>query len=61
MAITTAQKAAIEEVIDAITATTPPRGKRLLSQLFMSLVDRTEWPEYYEVFLTFRGNELITN
>lgn len=49
MTITVAQKAAIEEVIEIITATTPSRGKRLLSQLFLTLVDRTEWPEYYEV------------
>ncbi|OJA10610.1 hypothetical protein AZE42_09931 [Rhizopogon vesiculosus] len=49
MTITVAQKAAIEEVIEIITAATPPRGKRLLSQLFLTLVDRTEWPEYYEV------------
>jgi hypothetical protein len=61
MTITVAQKAAIEEVIEIITAATPPRGKRLLSQLFMTLVDRTEWPEYYEVFLIFRGNEHETH
>ena len=57
MTITAAQKAAIEEVIEIITAATPSRGKRLLSQLFMTLVDRTEWPEYYEVFLLFYQNE----
>jgi hypothetical protein len=57
MTITAAQKTAIEEVIEIIVATTPARGKRQLSQLFMDLVDRSEWPEYYEVFLSFRGNE----
>ncbi|KAG1741799.1 uncharacterized protein EDB91DRAFT_315460 [Suillus paluster] len=49
MTITAAQKTAIEEVIEILIATTPGRGKRQLSQLFMDLVDRTEWPEYYEV------------
>ncbi|KAG1746902.1 hypothetical protein EDB19DRAFT_1688275 [Suillus lakei] len=49
MTITAAQKTAIEEVIEIIVATTPARGKRQLSQLFMDLVDRSEWPEYYEV------------
>jgi len=60
MTITAAQKVAIEELIEIIIATTPARGKRQLSQLFMTLVDRTEWPEYYEVFLIFRGNERWT-
>ncbi|KAG1814375.1 uncharacterized protein BJ212DRAFT_1482112 [Suillus subaureus] len=49
MTITAAQKTAIEEVIEIIVAATPARGKRQLSQLFMDLVDRSEWPEYYEV------------
>ncbi|KAG2134592.1 uncharacterized protein EDB93DRAFT_842565 [Suillus bovinus] len=49
MTITPAQKSAIEEVIEIIVATTPARGKRQLSELFMDLVDRSEWPEYYEV------------
>ncbi|KAG2147502.1 hypothetical protein DEU56DRAFT_909485 [Suillus clintonianus] len=49
MTISAAQKTAIEEVIEILVATTPARGKRQLSQLFMDLVDRTEWPEYYEV------------
>ncbi|KAG2101807.1 Bromodomain-containing protein, partial [Suillus discolor] len=49
MTITAAQKTAIEEVIEIMVATTPARGKRQLSELFMDLVDRSEWPEYYEV------------
>jgi chromatin structure-remodeling complex subunit RSC1/2 len=49
MTISAAQKTAIEEVIEIIVATTPARGKRQLSQLFLDLVDRSEWPEYYEV------------
>lgn len=49
MTVTAVQKTAIEEVINIITNTSPPRGKRHLSALFLELVDRTEWPEYYEV------------
>lgn len=49
MTITAVQKTAIEEVINIIINTSPPRGKRHLSTLFLELVDRTEWPEYYEV------------
>lgn len=49
MPITSAQKAAIEEIIDVLVATTPARGKRQLSSMFMELVDRADWPQYYEV------------
>ncbi|KAH7884088.1 hypothetical protein F5I97DRAFT_1813837 [Phlebopus sp. FC_14] len=49
MTITPAQKAAIEEVIEILVQTTPARGKRQLSGMFMGLVDRKDWPEYYEV------------
>ena len=49
MPITSAQKAAIEEIINVLVSTTPARGKRQLSALFMELVDRADWPEYYEV------------
>lgn len=49
MPITSAQKAAIEEIIDVLVSTTPARGKRQLSGMFMELVDRAGWPEYYEV------------
>ncbi|KAG8220643.1 hypothetical protein J3R82DRAFT_2911 [Butyriboletus roseoflavus] len=49
MPITSAQKAAIEEIIDILVSTTPARGKRQLSAMFMDLVDRADWPEYYEV------------
>ncbi|KAG9310450.1 hypothetical protein JVU11DRAFT_9591 [Chiua virens] len=30
-------------------ATTPARGKRQLAGMFMELVDRADWPEYYEI------------
>lgn len=49
MPITSVQKTAIEEIIDVLVATTPARGKRQLAAMFMDLVDRAGWPEYYEV------------
>ncbi|KAK2459787.1 hypothetical protein APHAL10511_008219 [Amanita phalloides] len=49
MVLTPAQKNAIEEILDAIISTTGPRGKRQISAMFMHLVDRTEWRQYYEV------------
>jgi chromatin structure-remodeling complex subunit RSC1/2 len=49
MPITLEQKNAIEEVITALLALTASRGKRQLAAIFMDLVDRAEWPEYYEV------------
>jgi chromatin structure-remodeling complex subunit RSC1/2 len=51
MPITPEQKIAIEEVITALLAITTSRGKvkRQLAAIFMDLVDRTDWPEYYEV------------
>lgn len=49
MTLTPAQKVAVEEVLDAIVTATGPRGKRHISAMFMDLVDRTEWPQYYEV------------
>ncbi|KAF8627275.1 hypothetical protein AX17_006320 [Amanita inopinata Kibby_2008] len=49
MTLTFAQKCAIEEVMNAIVSATGPRGKRQLSAMFMGLVDRAEWPQYYEV------------
>ncbi|KIK92078.1 hypothetical protein PAXRUDRAFT_830304 [Paxillus rubicundulus Ve08.2h10] len=49
MPISSVQKAAIEEVIDLLVSTTPARGKRQVSSMFLDLVDRADWPEYYEV------------
>ena len=48
MPISPVQKLAIEEVMAAVLDVTT-RGKRQLAAMFMDLVDRTEWPEYYEV------------
>ncbi|KZP25998.1 hypothetical protein FIBSPDRAFT_782552, partial [Athelia psychrophila] len=49
MALAAGQKQAIEETINVLVNTSPPRGKRHLSAMFMDLVDRAEYPEYYEV------------
>jgi chromatin structure-remodeling complex subunit RSC1/2 len=54
MPILPEQKNAIEEVISALLAITTTRGKRQLAAIFMDLVDRTEWPEYYEVWFLLR-------
>ncbi len=51
MPISVAQTAAIKEVIQVILNQTVPRGKRQLAAMFMDLVDRQEWPQYYEVRL----------
>lgn len=55
MPITAAQKAAVEEVINVITSTKAVRGKRMLSDMFMELVDREDWPQYYEVCVACIG------
>ena len=51
MPITLAQKLAIEEIIHALLNVTSIRSKRpvKLAAMFMDLVDRTEWPAYYDV------------
>ncbi|KAJ7720297.1 hypothetical protein DFH07DRAFT_308727 [Mycena maculata] len=49
MGITPGQKKAVEEVLDALTSATGPPRKRQLAGMFLELVDREDWPEYYEV------------
>ena len=49
MAITPVQKTAIEEVIKALLGAPSRRTKRHLADMFLDLVDRDSWPEYYEV------------
>lgn len=49
MAITSTQKSAIEDIINILVAATPSRGKRKMADMFLDLVDRSDWPEYYEV------------
>lgn len=49
MPISAAQKTAIEEVLSTLLGMHSSRGKRPLCGMFMELVDREEWPHYYEV------------
>jgi chromatin structure-remodeling complex subunit RSC1/2 len=56
MPITLDQKTAMDQVLAAILAATAPRGKRQLSAMFMQLVDREEWPQYYEVRLSLNNH-----
>ena len=54
MPVTDSQKAAIEQVIEAVKSVTSPRKKRVLSELFLELVDKETWANYYQVtFLRF--------
>jgi len=50
MPLSAQQTAAIKEVLQTILAQTITRGKRLVqvAGMFMDLVDRQEWPQYYE-------------
>jgi len=50
MPLSAQQTAAIKEVMQIILAQTITRGKRLVqvAAMFMDLVDRQEWPQYYE-------------
>jgi chromatin structure-remodeling complex subunit RSC1/2 len=49
MALTDAQKAAAEQVIQAIKTLSSPRKKRVLADLFLDLVDKQTWADYYQV------------
>ncbi|KAJ7088356.1 hypothetical protein B0H15DRAFT_289076 [Mycena belliarum] len=49
MAITPSQKQAIEEVLRSITSAIGAPRKRQLAGMFLELVDRHTWPEYYQV------------
>ncbi|KAI9510644.1 hypothetical protein F5148DRAFT_1333868 [Russula earlei] len=49
MSLSPAQKAAIEQVIDSIKSVTSPRKKRVLAELFLELVDKQTWANYYQV------------
>ena len=49
MPVTDTQKAAAEQVIEAIRGVTSPRKKRVLAELFLELVDKDTWANYYEV------------
>ncbi|KII86314.1 hypothetical protein PLICRDRAFT_56043 [Plicaturopsis crispa FD-325 SS-3] len=47
--ITAQQKAAIEEIIHIIVSVNAARNKRQLAGMFMDLVSRKDWPEYFEI------------
>ncbi|KAI0307427.1 hypothetical protein B0F90DRAFT_1673495 [Multifurca ochricompacta] len=49
MTITPAQRSAIEEIIDIIKNTKSPKKKRNLTDLFLELVDKDTWANYYQV------------
>ena len=48
MTITPAQKSAIEDIVDTLKKATSPKKKRSLSDLFLELVDKDSWANYYE-------------
>lgn len=58
MPLSATQKHDIEDVIKALLNLTAPRGKRRLADMFLDLVDRESWPEYYEVikYVSFPSN-----
>lgn len=49
MPLTAPQKTAIDEVVRAITSAYSRRAKRRLADMFLELVDKEYWPEYYQV------------
>lgn len=55
MTITSVQKSAIEELLDALLAVTGAPRKRQVAAMFLDLVDRKDWPQYYEVGLTINS------
>ena len=48
MPISIMQTTAVMDVLNVILSTTGPK-KRQLAAMFLDLVDRTDWPQYYEV------------
>ncbi|THH23252.1 hypothetical protein EUX98_g7931, partial [Antrodiella citrinella] len=49
MPVSAAQKDEIQQLLDVLLKATNARGKRQLAGMFLALVDRDSWPEYYEV------------
>ncbi|KAM5534374.1 hypothetical protein V8D89_011967 [Ganoderma adspersum] len=49
MPLTAVQRTAIDEVVRAITSASSRRAKRRLADMFLELVDKEYWPEYYQV------------
>ena len=61
MAITPTQTKAMLEIINLILTTTGHR-KRQVAAMFLELVDRTDWPQYYEVgCLSYRICRLVSH
>ena len=52
MAVTDAQKAAVEQVIQTVKSVSSPRKKRVIAELFLDLVDKEAWADYYQVTTT---------
>ncbi|KAA1468335.1 hypothetical protein DENSPDRAFT_863516 [Dentipellis sp. KUC8613] len=48
MPVTPEQKKALDEVLDLIVNQVSPRKKRRIAEMFMDLVDREAWADYYE-------------
>ncbi|TFL01460.1 hypothetical protein BDV98DRAFT_530258 [Pterulicium gracile] len=48
MSLSAEQRSAIEDVLYAITNVTGTKPKRNLSLMFKELVDRKDWPDYYQ-------------
>ncbi|KAH9964614.1 hypothetical protein BC827DRAFT_1188416 [Russula dissimulans] len=61
MPVTPAQRTAIEQVIDAVKCVQSPRKKRVLAELFLELVDKNAWADYYQVIPQPRSLNAISN
>jgi hypothetical protein len=59
MGLTPAQKSSIEEIINVLLSATGPRSRRKLADLFVELVDKDDYPEYYEVSSASFASQLI--
>ncbi|THG96542.1 hypothetical protein EW026_g5306 [Hermanssonia centrifuga] len=59
MAITNTQKTEIEAIIQILLETSTTRRKRRLADMFLDLVDRDSWPEYYEIIPAPRSINIV--
>ncbi|KAG6834340.1 hypothetical protein H0H93_010350, partial [Arthromyces matolae] len=51
MTLTSAQNTEILEVINILLTSTGSKPKRQLAAMFLELIDRKDWPDYYETLL----------
>lgn len=51
MALSPTQKSDIDAILQLILDATPSRGKRHIAGIFLELVDKEAYPEYYKVNL----------